>query len=567
LGSSTQPPLMPLCWSYARTSTARQAGADKSGMARQEAALAQWLADHPDYQLQAALIDPGVSGAGAHRKRGAMGKFLAAAEAGTVPPGSVLVVESLTRFGRETPREALGVLLSDFWGRGLSLAICGQAIYSPELIDKEPHRLHVLLALIQQSRAEWEERSKRSRGARVAERRKQEEGVKVRSRVPFFIKRDAKGVAVRDENDDFVLDPVGTATVRRMIELHMTGHGGLKVARILNQEKRPVSLFAKEWNDSQVRKTLKNPNLMGSLKRIDGKVLPGYYPAICDQAEFEEIQRKFERHQATHMRGHYSRCWNLVQGVSTCTECGGPLSHMANSGAKRRYIRCRHALRSQTCNQTASIAWEDWEPMVQAVLQGAQWQQLLTRPEDNAERSELEQQAKDAQGKLDATKAQLEHAQRMAEELFLSGSTETRQATAERAIKRLESEVERLVPAAEAAKQRLAIATAAPSPAALADVISSRLEEFRGKLDQPEQREAFNRWLKSSDPPIRITATPNDGTISLHVGDQQVGPMRIDGSMARMALQLGGHSLQTNADGTARFDGGEELNDDDVSID
>ena len=177
--------------------------------------------------------------------------------------------------------------------------------------------------------------------------------------------------------------------------------------------------------------------------------------------------------------------------------------------------------------------------MVLALLQGAQWQQLLTRPEDNAERSELEQQAKDVQGKLDATKAQLEHAQRLAEELFLSGSTETRQATVERAIKRLESEVERLGPAAEAAKQRLAMATSAPSPAALAGVIFNRLEEFRGKLDQPEQREAFNRWLKSSDPPIRITRHRTTAP-SRWKRDQQVGPMPIDGNAARFTLERGG---------------------------
>ena len=74
---------MPYCWSYRRTSTTRQAKDDRSGMDRQEAAWARWLADHPDYVPQKPLVDPGVSaGRGKHRKRGALGRFIAAARAG-----------------------------------------------------------------------------------------------------------------------------------------------------------------------------------------------------------------------------------------------------------------------------------------------------------------------------------------------------------------------------------------------------------------------------------------------------------------------------------------------------
>jgi len=537
---------MPACWSYARTSTARQAGSDKSGLARQEAALNQWLRDHPDYQLQAALVDPGISGSGAHRKRGAMGKFLAAAEAGTVPPGSALVVESLTRFGRETPREALGVLLGDFWARGLSLAICGQSIYSPELIDKEPHHLHVLLALIQQSRAEWEERSKRSRGARIAERKAQEEGIKVRSRVPFFIKRDSDRIAVRDEANNFQLDPVNTKTVRRIIELHMSGHGGLTISRILHDEKRPVPLFAQRWNESQVRKILHNPNIMGSLQRIDGKVIPGYYPAIVTPAEFEAIQNRFRSNKGIRLKGTYGAVWNLAQGISYCSKCGGPISQCrgGSKGAKR-YVRCRRAMRELTCDQTKAIDLNDWESMLLATLESAHWEALLSRPEDNAALSELEQEAQATAAQLDSTKARLKHAERLAEDLFLSGGSETRQATAERAIQRLKADVEQLTPATEEAQQRLAIAQSSPSPATLAEAINDRLQEFRGKLDDPATRQTFNRWLKTVEPAVKFTLCPNDETLSLQVGDRRIGPMPIDGATARSVIEDGGHSLVT----------------------
>ena len=116
---------MPLAWSYQRTSTTKQAGADKSGMDRQEQALTDWLASHPDYQLAEALVDAGVSGGkGRNRTKGALARFIAGGRDKTIPPGSVLVVESLSRFSREVATSTLRTLLNDVWGQGLGIAFC-----------------------------------------------------------------------------------------------------------------------------------------------------------------------------------------------------------------------------------------------------------------------------------------------------------------------------------------------------------------------------------------------------------------------------------------------------------
>lgn len=104
--------LIPLAWSYARTSTDRQAQDDRSGMDRQEQALAQWLWDHPLYQVAKALVDAGVSaGRGRNRTRGVLSPFLESARMSIVPAGSYLVVESMSRFSRESATRTLRTLI------------------------------------------------------------------------------------------------------------------------------------------------------------------------------------------------------------------------------------------------------------------------------------------------------------------------------------------------------------------------------------------------------------------------------------------------------------------------
>ncbi len=85
---------MALAYSYRRVSSGGQAHSDKSGLQRQEQALKDWMRRHPDYQLAEELLDQGVSAyTGQNRIKGALGRFLASARSGSIPKGSVLVVE------------------------------------------------------------------------------------------------------------------------------------------------------------------------------------------------------------------------------------------------------------------------------------------------------------------------------------------------------------------------------------------------------------------------------------------------------------------------------------------
>lgn len=547
-------PLMPAAWSYARTSTTKQAAADRSGIQRQEQALAQWLAAHPTYQLQEALVDPGLSGSGAHRQRGALGKFIAAAKAGNVPPGSVLIVESITRFSREAERKVMGTLLNDFWGNDLGLAICGHdEIYTAELIDSQPHRLHVLLALMQQARAEWLEKSRRSKGARAAARAKQDAGIRTPGRAPFWIKRDASNRLLRDSNGLLQLNE-HAETVRRMVDLHLSGLGGDLIARQLNAEGLPTGTKAKEWIGESVRKVLRSPQITGTLVRAAGNV-ENYFPAAISPATFAQVQQASAQRELGKggVKGASPHALNLFMGISRCAHCGGPISCFkagSASAGTRSYVSCRNAVKAKTCPHRAYVPMTSWEPMGLALLTNAQWAALLLRPEDQAELHQLRQQVDQHASAHHTLNAELQRNEERAEQAWASGASEERQATIERLLKKQRTELEHLQQNLDTARQHLALAEARPSAVDQAELIQQRLAELLPQLESGDARVAFNRFLRQLNPKVKLLLHPSQ-RIELVVGDHHNDIQPIDEGLARIALDQGGGGLQINADGSA----------------
>src|SRR5690348_834627 len=98
-------------WSYIRLSSAAQTKGH--GKKRQMEDSAQYCLDH-DLDLQEELYDKARSAFHGHnRKAGtAFHRFLTAIADGTVPPKSVLVVESLDRLDRRGVADALRNLLA-----------------------------------------------------------------------------------------------------------------------------------------------------------------------------------------------------------------------------------------------------------------------------------------------------------------------------------------------------------------------------------------------------------------------------------------------------------------------
>ncbi|MCP9771638.1 recombinase zinc beta ribbon domain-containing protein [Synechococcus sp. Tobar12-5m-g] len=503
-------------------------------MERQEAALARWLADHPDYELREALVDAGVSaGRGRNRTRGALARFIEGGRSGAVPSGGCLVVESMSRFSREIATTTLRTLLNDVWGAGLAISFCTDGvILDEELIAREDHRLHAVLGAIGQARAEWLERSRRSKGAAARARRSQDEGIRTDGRAPWWLARDpGTGRLLRGEDGTLVLDPDHTRSIRRAVALATAGQGMVLISRRLTEEgfippptwrarNQYGGKTAPEWTAGIFSQLLAHPSLTGTLQRKGAPDLPGYYPAVITDAEHQALRASVQQRDRMkgRLRGLSSQCHNLFQGAIRCALCGGPISYAAASKRARAghpgYLSCRAARRGAgTCSNTGTILYDQLETHCLTRLSSADWEALLHRPEDDQDRHELEQAAEQLGGERDRLQAQLEQAEHRAEGLWLENASEERQATVERSLARLRSELALAEEQLAEAQQRLAVARSRPSAQEAAAAIHGRVRELWGSIGTatPAERLSFNRWILSRSIEFRVQPKPADG--------------------------------------------------------
>ncbi|MCP9903531.1 recombinase family protein [Cyanobium sp. BA5m-21] len=559
-----------LCWSYARTSTTRQAREDRSGMERQQQALAAWLADHTEFQLQEALVDPGLSAStGANRKRGALGRFIAAAQAGQVPPDSVLVVESFTRFSREEELSVVRTLMSEFWSRGLGLAVCSHGCtYSEELILAEPHRMHMLWGSLSQARQEADERSRRSKGGARRRERLQEEGEKVAAASPWWVQRDPNSRhLVRDANGNFKIDPLSKATIWRAVELAINGMGTTLIAQVLNEEERPLPPTAGRrnqyrdaplpwWDHSRVSYLLRHPALLGDLVRRDGRTIAGFYPPVLSVERWGQLRAAMANRDKLKggLRGGGQKVRNLFMGITRCAVCSGPFSFHDSSERARighpGYMACRPANRrnSPGCSNSGYISYQAVEDHCLTRLAAPIWAELLGNSDGDARITELQALVDELEHALRPLETSHADAKRRLGQLFVDGASDLLMEASEDAVASLRDDIA----AKRAEHYRLAgelqLERAKPTGEEAAAELKANVFTLWRQLDaglaSPAERRAFNRWLRCHQPSIQFLVHPaqpgtNGRGVELVVGGVSAGTEPLAPVARRMARTAG----------------------------
>jgi hypothetical protein len=496
-------------------------------MERQEAALAQWLAEHPDFELAEALVDAGVSaGSGKHRKRGALAGFIEGGRTGAVPAGSCLVVESWSRFSREVATDSLRTLLNDVWGQGLAISFCTDGVVlTSELIDREDYRLHGLLGAMAQARREWEERSRRSRGAVRKREELQDQGLRPRGRLPFWIERSGSG--------ELVISPTYGPVILRAVELAINGMGMSLIAEQLHSEGFPPPPIqnnrnqyrpegGRRWGQGNVSRVLRHPALIGTLERKNAGDLPGYYPPLVTPDQWARLRASIDKRNSIKgaIRGKKHRAQNLFQTLLRCGCCGGPVGYTPPAKRSRMghpgYVACRHGAGGLNgCTMRGYLEYDRVEAHCLGRLGAAAWEELLRRPEDAQGLQKLEEEVGALELDVARQKGQLEAAEKRAEDAWLNGDEE-RTSTAERAVKRLRVALAATEVQFTKAQQSLALARSRPQSADQAAAIRAKVAEFVASIRQAsgEERFAFNRWLLVQEPSIqfRLHISASDST-------------------------------------------------------
>ena len=151
--------------SYFRVSTVGQADKDRSGLDRQEEATHDgWFGKYShQYELVENVTQEGISGA----KKGRFDWFLNGLEKSDYAPGTVLLCERVSRFGRMRASDTIEQLQL-IWNAGGITAftdISGGKPFGKDGLDDETGLIFELFGAIRQSRREWLEKQARSLGA------------------------------------------------------------------------------------------------------------------------------------------------------------------------------------------------------------------------------------------------------------------------------------------------------------------------------------------------------------------------------------------------------------------
>lgn len=388
----------PRVYSYTRFSTPEQAQGDS--LRRQTEGARKWTERKTAERLQAGLPplcldeslrmhDLGVSAfRGANVADGSeLGAFLFACRQGLVPLGSYMLVESLDRVSRMTPRKVQRVL-DDIVEAGVTIVTLndGQE-YDEHRLDNDPTAL--LIALMVSWRAHEESKTKALRltEAWKEKRRRVREGidVKLTAKGPAWLRWDGEAWREKPEHGD---------TVRRIYRLAIQGVGEHRIAFMFNTEGVPVMGRGKMWHRSSVSKILRNQAAIGTL--VPGRMeytrgkserrfeppIPGAYPASITEADWLTVRAlKDGRAPAVRGRGAQAPLSNVLAGLARCPECGATMTRVfkgsGTKGGKPKLVCTRakagaadHSYRSVDLPKVQDALFRNWAALAEGVPAG-----------------------------------------------------------------------------------------------------------------------------------------------------------------------------------------------------
>jgi DNA invertase Pin-like site-specific DNA recombinase len=435
------------------------------------------------------FADDGVSayrGNNVDTDRG-LGAFLFACQQGLVDSGSYLLVESLDRISRMSPRKAQR-LLDDIVDSGITVVTLndGQE-YTAERLDSDPTAL--LISLMVSWRAHEESKTKGRRVAAAwAEKRdrvRRGEDKLLTRRAPAWLEW---------EGDEWKPIPQHSNTVQRVYRMTLEGIGEHAIAKALNEEGVPVMGRGKAWHRSTISKLLRNPSVIGELvpgrmefdgngkkRRVTEAPIPDAYPAVISRDDWLAV-RALKDGNTTSPRGRGAArpIQNLFAGLAKCPECGAAMTRVfkgSKRGGKPKLV-CTMA-KAGKAKHYRSITLEDCE---EAFL--SNWQSLLANVPAPDGDGDLDTQVQDLEGTIFAKQ---DHLQDLMQELEKGPSQ-----ALTRAVRRIEEELATLQEALEDVQERRELTDGG--------MVAMRLETLREALEPDEgepEKTKVNAALRS----------------------------------------------------------------------
>lgn len=290
------PPMTTLAFSYLRFSSKKQ---EKGDSLRRQTKLFEekgtefckrrgWTLSQKNYK------DLGVSAfRGKNALIGNLGEFLKVVEAGTVPQGSALIVESIDRISRQGIDEGYD-LVKKILKAGIILVTLSPErefdVSATKSLSKGALEIQLIL---ERAAEESEMKSKRVGAGWEGRRKKAREGkeVLVAGVLPAWIERTGNKMH---------LIPERAEVVRKIIHLAAEGYGRSKIVQYLKAEKIPPFTDREDWSSASIAFILSDRRAIGEYqpksqdpKTTDkrklipiGSPILGYYPSAVTEQEY-----------------------------------------------------------------------------------------------------------------------------------------------------------------------------------------------------------------------------------------------------------------------------------------
>jgi len=355
---------------YSRVSKSIQAEEGKGLQRQEEKALdfiktlnkSQIKNELPTYEAVDILItDRGLSaylGKNTQKNAG-LGAFIAAAEAGQIPAGSLLVSENTDRISRMSADESREIF-RNFKQLKIDVALVkfGIIIYHDK--DKELGIDLLLTAAFHLANMESQQKSQRIRDTFDIKRREEKAGGEKRTSIcPSWLKLSA-------DKKSFEVVKGYDQILTLIFNMKIDGYGSSRICAHLNESKifsftKKEDQTPKNWSKGMVEKYLKMVQVMGHFqakrtthvdgKRIDvplGDVIKDYYPTVISEDTFIQVQQSFKKTQKGMVAKNFA---NLFSGICKCPTCGSTLSYGRSLRAQPK-LRCKNKDDRRGCKQT-----------------------------------------------------------------------------------------------------------------------------------------------------------------------------------------------------------------------
>lgn len=330
------------------------------------------------------MVDAGYSAfTGENVRCGALAAFLEAIRVGTVPPGSVLIVERLDRLSRQDLDTAHD-LFKSIVRAGVDVAtLSPERLYTRDSLKTLLGSIEPLL-LLYLAHEESLGKSKRLRSMWEDKRSKAADRPQSRT-CPAWLR-------LNEERTAYVEVPEAVAAVRRLFSLAEAGYGVKRIARVLRDENvPPIGKQTAYWRTGYIGLTLRNRAVLGEYQphRREGKrrvpagpVLTGYYPAIVSQAQFDRVRAEMTRRRKS--TGRVSNVVsNLFGGLLRSAADGQTMTRVVKAGRRNIAYLCGAGSAQETSNgAAASIPYDDFESALLHWLDREDLHQLVARPAD-----------------------------------------------------------------------------------------------------------------------------------------------------------------------------------------